>query len=99
MSQPRYSAARKVDAVRRVVEDGRSVGDVAREFGVSQGSLFFWVRRYRQFARAVRESTRLLRVEGAGVRVAREGELLQVAAQSTSDAGSLVACLRRSSRR
>lgn len=48
MSPPRYSAARKVDAVRRVVEDGRSVGDVARELGVSQCSLFFWVRRYRQ---------------------------------------------------
>ncbi|GHC00575.1 transposase [Thermomonas carbonis] len=99
MSQPRYSAARKVDAVRRVVEDGRSVGDVAREFGVSQGSLFFWVRRYRQFACSVRESTRALRGHGAGLRVTPDRELLQVAAQSTADAGSLVACLRRSSLR
>ena len=99
MSQPRYSAARKVDAVRRVVEDGRSVGDVAREFGVSEGSLFFWVRRYRQFARTVRESARLLREQPAGGRIAGERELLQVAARSTSDAGSLVACLRRSSMR
>ena len=99
MSQPRYSAARKVDAVRRVVEDGRSVGDVARELGVSQGSLFFWVRRYRQFARAVREGSRVLRGQAMPVRVARERELLQVAAQSTTDAGSLVACLRRSSMR
>lgn len=97
MSSPRYSAARKVDAVRRVVEDGRSVGDVARELGVSQGSLFFWVRRYRQFARAVRESTRMLRAQSAQPRVARDHELLQVAAQSTADAGSLVACLRRCS--
>ena len=99
MSQPRYSAARKVDAVRRVVEDGRSVGDVARELGVSQGSLFFWVRRYRQFALAVREGSRVLRGQAMPVRVARERELLQVAAQSTTDAGSLVACLRRSSMR
>lgn len=99
MSAPRYSAARKVDAVRRVVEDGRSVGDVARELGVSQGSLFFWVRRYRQFARAVRERTRMLRAQSAQPRVAREHELLQFAAQSTSSAGSLVACLRRSSMR
>lgn len=99
MSQPRYSAARKVDAVRRVVEDGRSVGDVAREFGVSQGSLFFWVRRYRQFARSVRESARLLRGQSMHARVARERDLLQVAAESTADAGSLVACLRRSSTR
>ena len=100
MSQPRYSASRKVDAVRRVVEDGRSVGDVARELGVSQGSLFFWVRRYRQFARAVRESARMVRTQSGQsgqVRVTREHELLRIAAQSTSKAGSLVACLRRSS--
>ena len=50
MSSRRYSAARKIAAVRRVAEDGCSVSDVAREMGVSQGSLFFWVRRYRQFA-------------------------------------------------
>jgi transposase-like protein len=31
-----------------VVRDGRSVSDTAREFGVSEGSLFFWLRRYRQ---------------------------------------------------
>jgi transposase-like protein len=99
MSQPRYSAARKVDAVRRVVEDGRSVGDVAREFGVSEGSLFFWVRRYREFARSVRESASMLRGQGQLPRVSRERELLQVAARSTEGAGSLVACLRRSSLR
>ena len=99
MSQTRYSAARKVDAVRRVVEDGRSVGDVAREYGVSEGSLFFWVRRYRQFARSLRENTRLLYGQAAGTRVSRERELLRVAAQSTADAGSLVACLRRCSTR
>lgn len=99
MSQTRYSAARKVDAVRRVVEDGRSVGEVAREFGVSQGSLFFWVRRYRQFARDVRESALLLRGQAVHARVPRERELLRVAAGSTADAGSLVACLRRSSLR
>ena len=99
MSHFRYSAAHKVAAVRRVVEDGRSVGDVARELGVSEGSLFFWVRRYRQFAGVVRESTRLLRAQSAQLRFAHEHELLRVAARSTSDAGSLVACLRRSSTR
>jgi transposase-like protein len=52
MSARRYSAACKYEAVRRVVEDGRSVTDVAREMGVSEGSLFFWLRRYRQFTPA-----------------------------------------------
>ena len=99
MSRYKYDAETKARAVRRVVRDGRSVSETAREFGVSEGSLFFWVRRYRQFARNVRESARMLRGQPPHVRVAREGELLQVAAQSTADAGSLVACLRRSSRR
>ena len=82
MSQPRYSAARKVDAVRRVVEDGRSVGDVARELGVSQGSLFFWVRRYRQFARI------------ACTRASRPAMKAQQH-ERTLEPGSLVAYLRR----
>ena len=51
MSRPRYSAAHKLEAVSRVTEDGHSVSHVAREMGVSQGSLFFWVRRHRQFMR------------------------------------------------
>ena len=55
MSRYRYSAACKVEAVRRVVEGGFRVCDVASELGVSEGSLFFWVRRYRQFARRERE--------------------------------------------
>lgn len=59
MSPPRYSAARKYEAVRRVVEDGRSVHDVAGEMGVGEGSLFFWLRRYRQ----LRPSPRHARVE------------------------------------
>ena len=41
----------------------------------------------------------MLTREQMAMRVAREHELLQVAAQSTSNAGSLVACLRRSSMR
>lgn len=50
MSRYRYDAETKARAVRRVVRDGRSVSDTAREFGVSEGSLFFWLRRYRQLA-------------------------------------------------
>ena len=50
MTQFRYDAETKARAVSRVVRDGRSVSDTAREFGMSAGSLFFWVRRYRQLA-------------------------------------------------
>lgn len=54
MSRCRYPAAHKVEAVRRVVENGHSVSSVARDLRVSEGSLFFWVRRYREFARRAR---------------------------------------------
>lgn len=59
MSAHRYSAARKYEAVRRVVEDGLSVHDVASEMGVGEDSLFFWLRRYRQ----LRPPGRCVRVE------------------------------------
>lgn len=80
----RYSTARKVEAVRRVVEDGQRVGDVAMELGISEGSLFFWVRRYRQFAQ--REAER-----HSGLLPA----LPRAANAPSRDAGSLVAWLRR----
>ncbi|MBN8261874.1 MAG: transposase [Xanthomonadales bacterium] len=48
MSRYRYSPAQKLEAVQRVVRDGRSVADVAREMRVGEGSVFFWVRRYRE---------------------------------------------------
>ena len=50
MSRFKYDAELKARCVRRVVRDGRSVSDTAREYGVSEGSLFFWLRRYRQLA-------------------------------------------------
>ena len=59
MSRRRYSAAHKLKAVRRVIEDGCSVCDVAREMGVSEGSLFFWVRRHRQFMQPSLSATRI----------------------------------------
>ncbi len=50
MSRYKYDAELKARCVRRVIRDGRSVSDTAREYGVSEGSLFFWLRRYRQLA-------------------------------------------------
>jgi len=82
MSRIRYSAARKIEAVKRVVEDGCSVCDVAREAGVSEGSLFFWVRRHRQFMHDAR--MRGAMVANAGPQPERAHEF-----------GSLVAYLRR----
>jgi transposase-like protein len=68
--------------VRRVVDDGHSAYDVAREVGVGVGSLFFWVRRYRQFAQASRLS-------GQAFRPKRTTQI------EPNEAGTLVAYLRR----
>ena len=46
----KYDAETKARAIARVVHDGRSVNEAANEFGVGEGSLFFWLRRYRQLA-------------------------------------------------
>ena len=87
MSRYRYSAVQKLEAVQRVVRDGRSVADVAREMRVGEGSVFFWVRRYREMAakqggsHADHEATR--------------PRSISARAEGTPDCGSLVAWLRR----
>ena len=42
----------RVLMVRRVLEDGRRVVDVAREFGVSSTTVYKWIRRYREAGEA-----------------------------------------------
>ena len=87
MSRYRYSPAQKLEAVQRVVRDGRSVVDVAREMRVGEGSVFFWVRRYRQMvAKQLGPHAR------AEATLPRSG---QARGESTPDCGSLVAWLRR----
>jgi len=82
MSHRRYSAQDKIAVVQRVVADGRRVMDVAREAGVSQGSLFFWVRRYRELVQGQRGGSDGVRQRGP-------------AAITANEVGTLVAYLRR----
>ena len=44
MSSPRYSDEFKSDAVRQVIDRGYSVMEVAKRIGVSENSLYKWVR-------------------------------------------------------
>ncbi len=87
MSRYRYSAVQKLEAVQRVVRDGRSVADVAREMRVGEGSVFFWVRRYRELA--AKQVGPHARIEAT---LPRSGE---ARGKGTTDCGSLVAWLRR----
>ena len=89
MSRYRYSPAQKLEAVQRVVRDGRSVAEVAREMSVGEGSVFFWVRRYREMAAkegATQARTGLAMPRRIDARFEGEG---------ASPCGSLVAWLRR----
>ena len=87
MSRYRYSPAQKLEAVQRVVRNGRSVADVAREMRVGEGSVFFWVRRYREMA--AKQGGSHARIEATPPRsgLAR--------GEGATDCGSLVAWLRR----
>ena len=87
MSRYRYSPAQKLEAVQRVVRDGRSVADVAREMRVGEGSVFFWVRRYREMA-----AKHLGEHAHAEASLPRSG---QARGDGAPDCGSLVAWLRR----
>jgi transposase-like protein len=87
MSRPRYSAKFKLDAVRSVVVDGQRVSVVAKRIGVSEGSLFFWLRRFRGYDQTSRLSL-------SGVRGQRR-ELQERAIDSDFEPGTLTAYLRR----
>lgn len=80
----RYPVDRKVEAVRRVIEDGLSVDSVALELGIRRGALFFWVRRYRQITQ-----------HKAGYPDAMQAVLPHAANEPSHRCGSLVAWLRR----
>jgi putative transposase len=46
MSGKRYPAAFKLAAVRRIIEDGDVVTDVAKQLNVSQDSLYSWLKKF-----------------------------------------------------
>ena len=43
-----YSIEFKTQAVKRVIEDGLSAAQVARELGINHGTVMEWVRRYKE---------------------------------------------------
>lgn len=82
--RPRYPTSLKVDAIRRVVHQGQPVTDVAQELGVSEGSVFFWVRRYREF-------TAQHRISGGS----RAGSVVEIDVSAAAEMGTLAAYLYR----
>ena len=46
MSNKRYPEEFKIEAVKQITERGHAVADVASAIGVSQHSLYEWIKRY-----------------------------------------------------
>ena len=84
MSRKRYPEEFKIEAVKQVAERGFSVVDVAMRIGVSQHSLYLWIKQYgvpaseRQEAQGQAAEIRRLKAELK--RVTEERDILKKAA-------------------
>ena len=92
MGRKRYTEAFKVEAVRQVTEAGHGVGDVASRLGISNKSLYDWIKAYGpdsgaiQATRADQEELRKLKAELRKLkaelkRVTQERDILKEAAR------------------
>ena len=45
----KYTKQQKVDAVRLIVEEGKTITDVSMKLGISYTTLFGWVHRYKEW--------------------------------------------------
>jgi transposase len=84
----RYSREFKIDAIRRIIEDGQTQQHVARDLGVSANTLAAWKREYledREQAfpgngRQKPDDAELTRLRRENARLKREVEILKKAA-------------------
>ena len=88
MSRNRYSREFKVDAVKRVIEDGVPQTHVARDLGISTNSLATWKRQYLEDAtyafpghgKQKPEDAELARLRRENAQLCEELEILKKAA-------------------
>ena len=84
MSSKRYPDEFKIEAVKQVTERGHAVADVGARLGVSQHSLYKWIKQFgvppaeRADARSQQEEVRRLKAELR--RVTEERDILKKAA-------------------
>ncbi len=84
MSQKRYPEEFKIEAVRQIVERGHAVAEVSERPGVSQHSLYKWIKQ-RQMSPGQRQeqlsqSEELRRLKADLKRVTEERDILKKAA-------------------
>lgn len=82
--QTKFPEEFKIEAAKQVTERGHRVAEVAARLGVSQHSLYVWIKRYRQppQARAAQDSQsdELRRLKAELKRVTEERDILKKAA-------------------
>lgn len=84
MSGKRYSDEFKAEAAKQVLEQGRSVRDVATRLGVSIDSLYAWVREQRKAPQMrhsdAAQSAEVCRLQAELKRMTEERDILKKAA-------------------
>ena len=84
MSNKRYAEEFKIEAVKQVTERGHAVADVAARIGVSQHSLYGWLKRYSVPAVERKElqgqTAEIRRLKAELKRVSEERDILKKAA-------------------
>ena len=84
MSSKRYPDEFKIEGVKQVIERGHPVADVAARIGVSQHSLYAWIKQYglpeseRQAAQG--QTAEIRRLKSELKRVTEERDILKKAA-------------------
>ena len=80
MTQIRFTQEFKQEAVRQVVDRGHPVGEVAARLGVSQHSLYTWIKQHNKPAAATAAEAEIRRLQAELRRVTEERDILKKAA-------------------
>jgi transposase len=84
MSNKRYPEEFKIEAVKQVTERGHSASEVASRLGVSQPTLYEWIKRYSvpeaQRVEQLGQSAEIRRLKAELKRVTEERDILKKAA-------------------
>ena len=80
MVQVRFTEEFRQEAVRQVVERGHPVAEVAARLGVSQHSLYAWLKKHRKPAADTAAQAEVKRLQAELRRVTEERDILKKAA-------------------
>ena len=84
MSSKRYTEEFKIEAVKQVTDRGHSAPDVAKRLGVSQPTLYEWIKRYgvpeAERLAAQSQSAEIRKLKAELRRVTEERDILKKAA-------------------